>query len=59
VFAVQQGTCATCPSYPLIPRRIGSGVKRLNGWDAMLVYGETPNLQMHTPKIAVMDASGV
>jgi diacylglycerol O-acyltransferase / wax synthase len=34
-------------------------VKRLNGWDAMLVYGETPNLQMHTPKIAVMDASGV
>jgi diacylglycerol O-acyltransferase / wax synthase len=34
-------------------------VKRLNGWDAMLVYLETPNLQMHTLKIGVMDASGV
>jgi diacylglycerol O-acyltransferase len=33
------------------------GVKRLNGMDAMLLYGETPNLHTHTLKIAVIDGS--
>lgn len=32
-------------------------MKRLNGWDALLLYSETPNVQMHTLKIAVIDAS--
>jgi diacylglycerol O-acyltransferase len=30
-------------------------MKRLNGWDAMLLYSETPNVHMHTLKIAVLD----
>src|ERR1700730_9039310 len=33
------------------------GVKRLNGWDAMLLYSETPNVHMHTLKVAVIDAA--
>ncbi len=32
-------------------------MKRLNGWDAMLLYNETPNLHQHTIKVAVIDAS--
>jgi diacylglycerol O-acyltransferase len=32
-------------------------VKRLGGWDAVLLYNETPNLHQHTLKIAVVDAS--
>ena len=30
-------------------------MKRLNGWDAMLLYSETPNIHTHTVKIAVLD----
>jgi diacylglycerol O-acyltransferase / wax synthase len=30
-------------------------MKRLNGWDAMMLYGETPNLPGHTLKIAIID----
>jgi WS/DGAT/MGAT family acyltransferase len=30
-------------------------VKRLNGYDAMLLYSETPNVHTHTMKIAVID----
>jgi diacylglycerol O-acyltransferase len=32
-------------------------VKRLGGWDAVLLYSETPNIHMHTLKVAVFDAS--
>jgi len=31
-------------------------MKRLNGMDAVLVYGEAPNLHMHTLKVAVLHA---
>jgi diacylglycerol O-acyltransferase / wax synthase len=34
-------------------------VKRLGGWDAVLLYNETPNLHQHTLKVAVVDASGI
>ncbi|MUL47386.1 wax ester/triacylglycerol synthase family O-acyltransferase [Mycobacterium sp. CBMA293] len=30
-------------------------MKRLSGWDAFLLYSETPNVHMHTLKIAVID----
>ena len=33
-------------------------MKRLSGWDAVLLYNETPNLHQHTLKIAVIDAAG-
>jgi len=32
-------------------------VKRLNGWDAMLLYSETPNIYPHTLKIGVINAT--
>jgi diacylglycerol O-acyltransferase / wax synthase len=32
-------------------------LKRLGGWDAVLLYNETANLHQHTLKIAVVDAS--
>jgi len=32
-------------------------VKRLNGWDAMLLYSETPNIHTHTLKIGVIDVT--
>lgn len=32
-------------------------MKRLAGWDAVLLYNETSNLPQHTLKIAVLDAS--
>jgi len=32
-------------------------VKRLGGWDAVLLYNETRNLHQHTLKVAVIDAS--
>lgn len=32
-------------------------MKRLNGWDAMLLYSETPNVHTHTLKIGVIDTS--
>ncbi|MBX7449397.1 wax ester/triacylglycerol synthase family O-acyltransferase [Mycolicibacterium sp. 3033] len=32
-------------------------MKRLSGWDAMLLYSETPNVHMHTIKVGVIDAS--
>ena len=30
-------------------------MKRLSGWDAFLLYSETPNVHMHTLKIAVIE----
>jgi diacylglycerol O-acyltransferase / wax synthase len=30
-------------------------VKRLSGWDAVLLYSETPNVHMHTLKVAVIE----
>ena len=33
----------------------GAAVKRLSGRDAMLLYSETPNVHMHTLKIAVIE----
>jgi diacylglycerol O-acyltransferase len=33
-------------------------VKRLSGWDALLLYSETPNVHQHTLKVAVVDVSG-
>jgi len=32
-------------------------VKRLSGWDAVLLYSETPTVYMHTLKLAVIDIS--
>lgn len=32
-------------------------MKRLSGWDAMMLYSETPNIHMHTIKVAVVDAA--
>ena len=32
-------------------------MKRLSGWDAMLLYSETPNVPTHTMKIAVVDTN--
>jgi WS/DGAT/MGAT family acyltransferase len=32
-------------------------VKRLSGWDAVLLYSETPNVHMHTIKAAVIELS--
>ncbi|OBI00519.1 wax ester/triacylglycerol synthase family O-acyltransferase [Mycobacterium sp. E2733] len=32
-------------------------MKRLNGWDALLLYSETPNVHQHTLKIAVVDTA--
>lgn len=34
-------------------------MKRLSGWDAFLLYSETPNVHMHTLKIAVIDLAGL
>lgn len=34
-------------------------MKRLSGWDAFLLYSETPNVHMHTLKIAVIDLEGI
>ncbi|EHI13973.1 WS/DGAT/MGAT family O-acyltransferase [Mycolicibacterium thermoresistibile] len=34
-------------------------MKRLQGWDAVLLYSETPNVHMHTLKVAVIDLSDV
>jgi diacylglycerol O-acyltransferase len=33
-------------------------VRRLSGWDAMLLYSETPNVHMHTIKAGIIDVSG-
>jgi len=33
-------------------------VKRLTGWDAFLLYTETPNVHMHTLKIAIVEIPG-
>jgi diacylglycerol O-acyltransferase len=32
-------------------------MKRLSGWDALLLYSEAPNVHTHTLKVAVIDAS--
>jgi diacylglycerol O-acyltransferase / wax synthase len=32
-------------------------VKRLSGWDSVLLYSETPTVHMHTLKLAVIDIS--
>src|SRR3954471_16217723 len=37
--------------------RLYSRVKRLSGWDAVLLYSETPSVHMHTLKLAVIDVS--
>src|SRR4051794_19452235 len=37
--------------------RDGPAVKRLSGWDALLLYSETPNVHQHTLKVAVVDTS--
>lgn len=34
-------------------------MKRLSGWDAFLLYTETPNVHMHTLKIAVIALEGM
>ncbi len=34
-------------------------MKRLSGWDAMLLYSETPNVHIHTIKAGVIDVGGV
>src|SRR4051794_16665180 len=34
--------------------RLYSRVKRLSGWDAVLLYSETPSVHMHTLKLAVI-----
>jgi diacylglycerol O-acyltransferase / wax synthase len=33
-------------------------MKRLGGWDATFIYGESANIPVHTLKIVVVDASG-
>ena len=33
-------------------------MKRLSGWDAMLLYNETPNVHMHTIKAGIIDIGG-
>ena len=30
-------------------------MKRLSGWDAVLLYSETPTVHMHTLKLAVIE----
>jgi diacylglycerol O-acyltransferase len=42
----------------LVASTIEVNVKRLSGWDAVLLYNETPNVHMHTLKIAVIDTAG-
>ena len=32
-------------------------MKRVNGWDALMLYSETPNVHQHTLKVAVIDIS--
>ncbi len=34
-------------------------MKRLRGWDAVLLYSETPNVHMHTLKLAVIELDDV
>ncbi|WP_197383025.1 WS/DGAT/MGAT family O-acyltransferase [Mycolicibacterium mengxianglii] len=34
-------------------------MKRLSGWDAMLLYSETPNVHMHTLKIAIIEIGDI
>ena len=34
-------------------------MKRLSGMDAMLLYTETPNVHMHTVKVAIIDAAAL
>jgi hypothetical protein len=29
-------------------------MKRLSGWDAVLLYSETPNVHMHTTKVVAV-----
>ncbi|MDT7767491.1 MAG: hypothetical protein QOI30_479 [Mycobacterium sp.] len=38
------------PEYPDSDAGSGGAVKRLEGWDAVLLYNETPNLPQHTLK---------
>jgi diacylglycerol O-acyltransferase len=40
---------------PTVPPGEVSGVKRLSGLDAVLLYSETPNVHMHTLKVAVIE----
>ena len=56
--------CLSPGSTWLVITGIGPGqdggvcVKRLSGWDAMLLYSETPNVHMHTIKAGIIDVSG-
>jgi diacylglycerol O-acyltransferase len=34
-------------------------MKRLSGWDALILYSETSNVHQHTIKVAVVDPSGM
>ncbi|ORB30176.1 WS/DGAT/MGAT family O-acyltransferase [Mycolicibacterium parafortuitum] len=34
-------------------------MKRLSGWDAVLLYSETPSVHMHTLKLAVIELDGL
>ena len=34
-------------------------MKRLSGWDAVLLYSEAPNVHMHTLKVAVIELQDV
>jgi diacylglycerol O-acyltransferase len=36
---------------------MGCTVKRLSGWDALLLHSETPNVHQHTLKVAVVDTT--
>src|ERR1700744_1180882 len=45
------------PEYLETDAGCGGAVKRLGGWDTVLLYNETPNLPQHTLKIGIVDAS--
>src|ERR1700744_2369210 len=45
------------PEYLETDAGSGGVLKRLGGWDAVLLYNETPNLPQHTLKIGIVDAS--
>lgn len=34
-------------------------MKRLSGWDSVLLYSETPSVHMHTLKLAIIDLDGL
>ena len=34
-------------------------MKRLRGWDAVLLYSEAPNVHMHTLKVAIIELQDI